>query len=270
MLDHSWIESMQDELNQFKCLNVWELVERLVGRNIMAVKWLWKTKTDLENMVIQNKSCLVTKGYCQDEGINIEESFAPVARLKTVRIFVPYAAHKNFPIYQMDVKMTFLNGTLKEEIFVSQPKDFVDLDFPNHVYRLKKVVYGIKQGLRAWFELIAYLDADHAGCNDDYKSTSGGIQFLGDKLVSWSFKKQDYTAMSTAEAEYVSLSACCAQVIWIRTQLLDYGFRYNKIPMYCDSKAQLLYHAIRTKYQLANLFTKALPKERFKYLVYRI
>ncbi|GKE94036.1 retrovirus-related pol polyprotein from transposon TNT 1-94, partial [Tanacetum coccineum] len=149
MLDHSWIESMQDELNQFKCLNVWELVERLVGRNIMAVKWLWKTKTDLENMVIQNKSCFVTKGYCQEEGINIEESFAPVARLKAVRIFVPYAAHKNFPIYQMDVKMTFLNGTLKEEIFVSQPKDFVDLDFPNHVYRLKKAVYGIKQGLRA-------------------------------------------------------------------------------------------------------------------------
>ncbi|GJU17055.1 hypothetical protein Tco_1145021 [Tanacetum coccineum] len=81
------------------------------------------------------------------------------------------------------------------------------------------------------FELIAYSDADHAGCNDDFKSTSGGIQFLGDKLVSWSSKKQDCTTMSTAEAEYVSLSACCAHVIWMRTQLLDYGFRYNKIPM---------------------------------------
>ncbi|GJW68992.1 retrovirus-related pol polyprotein from transposon TNT 1-94 [Tanacetum coccineum] len=87
------------------------------------------------------------------------------------------------------------------------------------------------------FELIAYSDADHAGCKDDCKSTSGGLQFLGGKLVSWSSKKQDCTAMSTAEAEYVSLSACCAQVIWMRTQLLDYGYKYNRIPMYCDSKS---------------------------------
>ncbi|GKD96527.1 hypothetical protein Tco_1380424 [Tanacetum coccineum] len=87
------------------------------------------------------------------------------------------------------------------------------------------------------FELIAYSDADHGGCKDDCKSTSGGIKFLGEKLVSWSSKKQDCTAMSTAEAEYVSLSACCAQVIWMQTQLLDYGYKYTKIPMYCDSKS---------------------------------
>ncbi|GKB73470.1 hypothetical protein Tco_0934882 [Tanacetum coccineum] len=86
-------------------------------------------------------------------------------------------------------------------------------------------------------ELIAYSDAEHAGCKDDCKSTSGGLQFLSEKLVSWSSKKQDCTAMSTAEAEYVSLSACCAQVIWMRTQLLDYGYKYNRIPMYCDSKS---------------------------------
>ncbi|GJU11479.1 retrovirus-related pol polyprotein from transposon TNT 1-94 [Tanacetum coccineum] len=151
------------------------------------------------------------------------------------------------------------------------------------------------------FELIAYSDADHAGCKDDYKSTSGGLQFLGGKLVSWSSKKQDCTTMSTAEAEYVSLSACCAQVIWMRTQLLDYGFKYNRIPMYCDSKSAIAiscnpvqhsktkhidirYHFIKehvergtveiyfveTEYQLVDLFTKALPKERFEYLVHRI
>ncbi|GJX07959.1 uncharacterized mitochondrial protein-like protein [Tanacetum coccineum] len=90
------------------------------------------------------------------------------------------------------------------------------------------------------FELIAYSDADLAGCNNDCKSTSGGIQFLGDKLVSWSSKKQDCTAMSIAEVEYVSLSACCAQVIWMRTQLLDYGFRYNKITIYCDSQSAIV------------------------------
>ncbi|GKA84705.1 hypothetical protein Tco_0806359 [Tanacetum coccineum] len=89
------------------------------------------------------------------------------------------------------------------------------------------------------FELIAYLDSDHAGCKDDCKSTSGGLQFLGGKLVSWSSKKQDCTAMSTAEAKYVSLSACCVQVIWMRTQLLDYGYKYNRIPIYCDSKSAI-------------------------------
>ncbi|GJS50580.1 ribonuclease H-like domain-containing protein [Tanacetum coccineum] len=343
-------------------------------------------------MVVRNKSCLVAKGYRQEEGIDFEESFSPVARLEAVIIFVAYAAHKNFPIYQMDVKMAFLNGSLKEEVFICQPNGFVDPDFSNHVYRLKKALYGLKQAPRAWmekcdtvctpmattkldadlqgtqvnqtkyhsmigglmyltasrpdiafatfvcasyqahptekhlkevkrifrylrqtinmglwyskysgFELIAYSDADLVGCNDDCKSTSGGIQFLGDKLVSWSSKKQDCTTMSTAEAEYVSLSACCAQVIWMRTQLLDYGFRYNKIPIYCDSQSAIAiscnpvqhsrtkhinirYHFIKehvekgtielyfvgTEYQLADLFTKALPKERFEYLVHRI
>ncbi|GKB40059.1 retrovirus-related pol polyprotein from transposon TNT 1-94 [Tanacetum coccineum] len=150
MLDHSWIESMQDELNQFKCLDVWELVERPVGINIIAVKCLWKNKTDAKNTVIRIKSCLVAKGYGQEEGINFEESFAPVARIEYVRIFVACTTHKNFSIYQMDVKTPFLNGPLKEEVFISQPDGFVDLDFPNHVYRLKKALYGLKQqALRA-------------------------------------------------------------------------------------------------------------------------
>nr|GFB86250.1 retrovirus-related Pol polyprotein from transposon TNT 1-94 [Tanacetum cinerariifolium] len=154
------------------------------------------------------------------------------------------------------------------------------------------------------FELTAFLDSDHVGCLDSRKSTSGGIQFLGgDKLVSWSSKKQDCTLMSSAEAEYVyvSLSACCAQVLWMRTQLTDYGFYFDKIPMYCDSKAAITisynpvqhsrtkhidvrYHFIKekfekgivelffvgTEYQLADLFTKALPVERFQYLVRRL
>nr|GEV20831.1 retrovirus-related Pol polyprotein from transposon TNT 1-94 [Tanacetum cinerariifolium] len=98
MVDHSWIESMQDELNQFKRLDVWELVECPVGKNIIAGKWLWKNKTDAENMVIRNKSCLVAKGYGQEEGIDFEESFVTVARLKAVKIFMAYGAHKNFPI----------------------------------------------------------------------------------------------------------------------------------------------------------------------------
>ncbi|GKA05030.1 retrovirus-related pol polyprotein from transposon TNT 1-94 [Tanacetum coccineum] len=310
MLDHSWIESMQDELNQFKRLDVWELVECPVGRNIIVVKWIWKNKTDAENTVIQNKSRLVAKGYCQEEGIDFEESFAPVARLEAVRIFVDYAAHKNFPIFQMDVKRAFMNGPLKEEVFVPQPDGFVDLEFPNHVNRLKKalrhgddillvqiyvdnIIFGstkpvfakrfeklmkdnfeismigemkfflalqgtpvdqtkyhsmieglmyltasrsdiayatfiINMGLwylkDSGFELIAYANADHAGCNDDCKSTSRGIQFL-------------------------HLDENATAGLWISFQQ--------------DSD-------ILTEYQLADLFTKSLLKERFEFLVHKI
>ncbi|GJR12945.1 retrovirus-related pol polyprotein from transposon TNT 1-94 [Tanacetum coccineum] len=161
MLDHSWNESMQDELNQFKRLDVWELVECPVGRNIIAVKWIWKNKTDAKNMVIRNKSRLVAKGYRQEEGIDFEDSFAPVARLEAVRIFVAYAAHKNFPIFQMDVKTAFLNGPLKEEVFVRQPDGFVDPEFPNHVYRLKKALYGLKQAPRAWYDKLSSFLIEH-------------------------------------------------------------------------------------------------------------
>ncbi|GKB32989.1 retrovirus-related pol polyprotein from transposon TNT 1-94, partial [Tanacetum coccineum] len=418
------IEAMQEGLHQFDRLQVWELVDKPFGKNAIKLKWLWKNKKDEDQTVIRNKARLVAKGYAQEEGIDFEESFAPVARLEAVWIFVAYAAHK-----------------------------FVDPDHPEKVYRLRKALYGLKQAPRAWydellnflmskgftkgtinptlftirygedillvqiyvddiifgstnpklskrfeklmhsrfemslmgemkfflglqihqsprgifinqakyaleilkkhgmkkcdtvgtpmatkpkldadlsgklidqtdyyskigplmyltssrpeidsgFKLIAFLDADHAGCIDTRKSTSGGIQFLGDKLVSWMSKKQDFTAMSLAEAEYVALSASCAQVMWMRTQLKDYGFNNNKIRLYCDSQSAITiscnhvqhsrtkhihtrYHFIkehvengiiklyfvRTEYQLADIFTKALPEDRFQYLVKRI
>nr|GEZ35479.1 retrovirus-related Pol polyprotein from transposon TNT 1-94 [Tanacetum cinerariifolium] len=447
----------------------------------------WTKDHPLEQ-VIRNPSHLVrTRRQLESDG----EMFA---RLEGVRLFITYAAHKSFTVYQMDVKTTFLYGPLKEEVFVNQPDGFVDPYHPDKVYRLKKALYGLKQALRAWydelsnflvskgfskgpidptlfltkhrgyillmqiyvddiifgstnpklskqfeklmhskfemsmmgelkfflgiqihqsprgifinqakyaqeilikhgmtscdsvgtpmatkhldadlsgtpidqtkyrsmvgalmylttsrpdimhatcycaryqakpvekhlaavkrifrylkdaihiglwypkdtgFKLTAFSDSDHTGCLDSRKSTSGGIQFLGgDKLVSWSSKKQDYTLMSSAEAEYVSLSTCCAQVLWMRTQLTDYGFHFDKIHMYCDSKAAIAiscnpvqhsrtkhidvrYHFIKekvekgifelffvgTEYQLADLFTKALPEERFKYLIRRL
>nr|GFA35619.1 retrovirus-related Pol polyprotein from transposon TNT 1-94 [Tanacetum cinerariifolium] len=208
MADSAWIEAMKEELHQF---------DRL------------------------------------DEEIDFEESFAPVARLEVVRLFVAYAACKSFPIYQMDVKTAFLNGPLKEEVYVNQPDGFVDPHHPNKVCRLKKALYGLKQAPRAWYDKLSNFlvskgfskDSDYAGCLDSRKSTSCGIQFLGgDKLVRWSSKKQDCTLMSSAEAEYVSFSACCAQVLWLRTQLTDYGFYFDKI--------------------------LSLPEDRFKYLVRRL
>ncbi|GJX64175.1 retrovirus-related pol polyprotein from transposon TNT 1-94 [Tanacetum coccineum] len=136
MADSAWIEAMQEELHQFDRLQVWELVDKPFGKNVIKLKWLWKNKKDEDQTVIRNKARLVAKGYAQEEGIDFEESFAPVARLEAVRIFVAYAAHKSFPIYQMDVKTAFLNGPLKEEVYVAQPDGFVDPDFQPNFFRM--------------------------------------------------------------------------------------------------------------------------------------
>ncbi|GJU20883.1 retrovirus-related pol polyprotein from transposon TNT 1-94 [Tanacetum coccineum] len=155
MADSAWIEAMQEELHQFDRLQVWELVDKPFGKNVIKLKWLWKNKKDEDQTVIRNKARLVAKGYAQEEGIDFEESFAPVARLEAVRIFVAYAAHKSFPIYQMDVKTAFLNGPLKEEVYVAQPDGFVDPDHPDKVYRLRKALYGLKQAPRAWYDELS-------------------------------------------------------------------------------------------------------------------
>nr|GEU89908.1 hypothetical protein [Tanacetum cinerariifolium] len=278
-----------------------------------------------QNTVIHNKSCLVAKGYAQKEGVDFEESFAPVTRLEAVWLFITYAAHKYFTVYQMDVKTAFLYCPLKEEVYVNHPDGFVDQYHPDKVYQadlsgtpvdqmkyrsmagalmyltasrpdivhatcycaryqakltekhliaVKLIFWYLKDTIhmRLWypkdtsFELTSFSDLDHAGCLDSCKSTSGGIQFLsGDKLLT------------------------------------DYGFHFDKIPMYCDSKVAIAiscnpvqhsrtkhidvrYHFIKenvekgivelffieTEYQLADLFTKDLPEERFKYLVRRL
>nr|GEY38197.1 hypothetical protein [Tanacetum cinerariifolium] len=253
-------------------------LEQVIGNPSQSVR----TRRQLES---DGEMCM----FALTEGVDFEESFALVARLEAIWLFIAYAGHKYFTVYQMDVKIEFLYGPLKEEVYVNQPDGFVNPYHPDKVYRLKKALYGLKQAPRAgaeillrnsnspipscigtpmatkhldadlsdtlidqtkchsmvgalmyltrnrlrltavkrifwylkdtihmglWypkdtgFELTAFLDSDHAGCLDSRKSTSGGIQFLGgDKLVSWSSKKQDCTSMSSAEAEYASLSA---------------------------------------------------------------
>nr|GEZ00216.1 copia protein [Tanacetum cinerariifolium] len=258
MTDPAWIESMQEKLLQFKSLN----------------------------------SRLVVRGYRQEEGIDFEESFAPVARMEAIKIFLAYDAHKSFTVFQMDVKTVFLHGMLKEDVldivhatclcagYQAKPTE-KHLKEVKRIFRyLRKTVNtGIWYTKDSGFELTGFSDADYAGCKDTFKSTFGGAQFL----------------------EYVSLSACCAQVLWMRTQLTDYGFHFNKIPIYCDSKSAIaiscnpVQHSrtkhiavrhhfikehmekgtielyfVKTDYQLANLFTKALPVDRFNYLVCRL
>nr|GEX59703.1 hypothetical protein [Tanacetum cinerariifolium] len=334
--------------------NVWELVDKPFGKMVIRLKWLWKNKKDEDQTVIRNKARLVAKGYAQEEGINFEESFALVARLEAVWIFIAYAAYKYFPIYQMDVKMAFLNGLLKEEVYVAQPDGFVDPDHPEKVYRLRKALYGLKQVPRAWYDELSKfltskgftkgiqihqsprgifinqakyaleilhkhgmekgqrigtpmatkpkLDADLSGNpidQIDYRSKIRSLMYLTSSRPD--IVQANCIVMSLAEAEYMALSISCAQVMWIRTQLQDYGFNYNKIPLYCDCQSAIAiscnpahhshtkhiytrYHFIneqvengiielyfvRNEYQLADMFTKALPEDRFKYLIRRI
>ncbi|GJT74051.1 retrovirus-related pol polyprotein from transposon TNT 1-94 [Tanacetum coccineum] len=489
-----WIEAMQEELHEFERLEVWELVPPPDKAFVITLKWIYKVKLDELGGILKNKAWLVARGYHQEEGIDFEESFAPVARLEAIRIFLAFAAHMNMVIYQMDVKTAFLNGNLREEVYVSQPDRFVDPDKPNYVYKLKKALYGLKQAPRVWYDMLssflisndfskgsvdptlfirregkelllvqiyvddiifaastpelcdlfakimcskfkmsmmgkisfflglqisqsprgifinqskyaleslkkygfescdpvdtpmvekskldedkegkavdpshyrgmigtllyltasrpdlqfaicmcaryqarptekhlnavkrifrylkgtvhrglwypkdssfaltAFADADHAGCQDTRRSTSGSIQLLGDRLVSWSSKRQKSAAISSTEAEYIALSGCCAQVLWMRSQLTDYGFGFNKIPMYCDNKSAIAlccnnvqhsrskhidirFHFIKehvengvielyfvnTEYQLADIFTKALGRERIEFLINKL
>nr|GEW68187.1 retrovirus-related Pol polyprotein from transposon TNT 1-94 [Tanacetum cinerariifolium] len=150
-----WFQAMQDEIHEFDRLQVWELVPQPDCVMIIALKWIYKVKLDEYGDVLENKARLVAKGYRQEEGIDFEESFAPVARIEAIRIFIANVVSKNMTIYQMDVKTTFLNGELKEEVYVSQPEGFVDPDHPTHVYRLKKALYGLKQAPRAWYDTLS-------------------------------------------------------------------------------------------------------------------
>ncbi|GKA48015.1 retrovirus-related pol polyprotein from transposon TNT 1-94 [Tanacetum coccineum] len=141
------IEAMQEELNEIERLEVWELVPRTDCVMVITLKWIYNVKLDELGDVFTNKARLVTRGYRQEEGIEFEESFALFARLEAIRIFISFAAHMNMVVYQMDVKTVFLNGILREEVYVSQPDGFIDPENPNHVYKLKKALYGLKQAL---------------------------------------------------------------------------------------------------------------------------
>ncbi|KAI3788196.1 hypothetical protein L2E82_00927 [Cichorium intybus] len=434
------------------------------------------------------------QGYSQQEGIDYDETYAPVARLEAIRIFLAYAAHKNFKVYQMDVKCAFLHGEIDRDVYIQQPPGFEDPQFPNHSFKLQKAVYGLKQAPRAWystlstfleesgfkrgsidqtlfrkifnkhllivqiyvddiifgstdeslsikfadlmkskfemsmigemttflglqvkqssdgifinqenyvknlltrfsldnsntaktpmalgykldadlngkpvdqkkyrgmigsllyltasrpdimfstcvcaryqanpmeshaiavkrifkylkgtpslglwypansdFQLNAFTDSDYGGCRLDRKSTSGSCQFLGGRLVSWTSKKQSCVSTSTAEAEYVAAASCCSQVMWMQTQLRDYGYKVSQIPIFCDStstiaishnpvhhsmtkhidiryhflkdniqKGHIELHFINTEDQIADIFTKALDETKFQYFLGRL
>jgi hypothetical protein len=145
---------MQEELNNFKRNEVWSLVSR-PKQNVVGTKWVFHNKQDEHGVVKSNKARLVAKGYAQVIGLDFKETFAPVARLESIRILLAYAAHHSFKLFQMDVKSAFLNGPIKEEVYMEQPPGFEDDRYPDHVYRLSKALYGLKQAPRAWYECLS-------------------------------------------------------------------------------------------------------------------
>nr|GEW68126.1 retrovirus-related Pol polyprotein from transposon TNT 1-94 [Tanacetum cinerariifolium] len=147
--------TMQEDLNKFECLEVLELVPRPDKVMVITLKWIYKVKLDELRGILKNKARLVSRGYLQEEGIDFEESFAPVARLEAIRIFLAHAAYINMVVYQMDVKTAFLNCSLQEEVYVSQPNGFVDPDNLNHVHKLNKALYGLQQASRAWYDMLS-------------------------------------------------------------------------------------------------------------------
>ncbi|GKB14232.1 retrovirus-related pol polyprotein from transposon TNT 1-94 [Tanacetum coccineum] len=267
--DESWVEAMQEELLQFKLQKVWILVDLPFGKKAIGTKWVFRNKRDERSIVVKNKARLVAQGFRQEEGIDYDEVFAPVARIEAIRLFLAFASFMGFPIYQMNVKSAFLYGHYGRGVYVHQPPGFFDSAHLNKVYKVIKALYGLRQAPRAWsmigslmyltasrpdimfavcacarfqvtlkashlnavkrifrylkhqpklglwyprdspFELEAFSDSDYGGASLDRKSTIGGCQFLGRRLISWQCKKQTIVANSTTEAEYVAAANCC-------------------------------------------------------------
>jgi hypothetical protein len=151
--DTDWVLAMQEELNNFKRNEVWSLVPR-PKQNVVGTNWVFRNKQYEHRVVTRNKARLVAKGYAQVAGLDFEETFAPMARLESIRILLAYAAQHSFKLFQMDVKSAFLNGPIKEEVYVEQPPGFEDDKYPDHVYKLSKALYGLKQAPRAWYECL--------------------------------------------------------------------------------------------------------------------
>ncbi|GJV05787.1 putative ribonuclease H-like domain-containing protein [Tanacetum coccineum] len=490
--DDSWVQAMQEELLQFKLQQVWVLVDLPHGMKVIGTKWVYKNKRDERGVVVRNKARLVAQGYTQEEGIDYDEVFAPVARMEAIRLFLAIASFMRFIVYQMDVNSAFLYVTIDEEVYVSQPPGFVDPDHPKKVYKVVKALYGLHQAPRAWyatlstflekhgykrgtidktlfikrdkkdimlvqvyvddiifgstkkswcdefealmksrfqmssmgeltfflglqvkqnkegifisqdkyvaeilkkfdlvsvktaitpmetkvaltkdeeavdvdvhlyrsmigslmyltasrpdimfavcvcsrfqvtpktshlnavkrifkylkgkpnlglwyprespFDLEAFSDSDYGGSNLDRKSTTGGCQFLGQRLISWQCKKQTIVATSTTEAEYVAAANCCGQVLWVQNQLLDYGFNFMNTKIHIDNESTIcivknpVYHSktkhieirhhfirdcyekklikvekIHTDLNVADLLTKPFDGPRFNFLVH--
>ncbi|GJV40888.1 putative ribonuclease H-like domain-containing protein [Tanacetum coccineum] len=181
--DPSWIEAMQEELLQFKLQEVWTLVDLPNGKMAIGTKWVFRNKKDERGIMIRNKVGLVAQGYTQEEGIDYDEVFAPVARIEAIRLFLAYASFKDFVVYQMDVKSAFLYGKIEEEVYVCQPPGFDDPDFPDRVYKVEKALYGLHQAPRAWYETLSTYLLDNGFKRGKINKTLFIKRYKGDILL---------------------------------------------------------------------------------------
>ncbi|GJR19615.1 putative ribonuclease H-like domain-containing protein [Tanacetum coccineum] len=214
--DPSWIEAMQEELLQFKLHEVWTLVDLLNGKRAIGTKWGFRNKKDERGIVIRNKARLVAQGYTQEEGIDYDEVFAPVARIEAIRLFLAYASFKDFVVYQMDVKSVFLYGKIEEEVYVCQPPGFEDPYFPDRVYKVEKALYGLHQAPRAWYETLStyLLDNEFQRGKIDktlfikrYKGDILLVQVYVDDIIFGSTKKELCNAFEKLMHEKFQMSS---------------------------------------------------------------
>ena len=189
---------MLDELFQFQKNDVWTLVPRLEGEHIIRIKWIFHNKTGEKGNVIRNKARLVAQRYSQMEGVDYNETFAHVAHMKSIRILLALSCHLKFKLYQMDVKTAFLNGFLKEDVYVAQPKAFIDPHFLDHVLYLKKALYGLKQAPRAWYDRLTQYLVSHGFTRGKADQTLF-IKREDDKLIIVQFYVYDIIFGSTKD-----------------------------------------------------------------------
>ncbi|GKB95161.1 putative ribonuclease H-like domain-containing protein [Tanacetum coccineum] len=179
----SWIEAMQEELLQFKLQEVWTLVDLPIRKRAIGSKWIFRNKNNERRIVIRNKARLVAQGYTQEEMIDYDEVFAPVARIETIRLFLAYASFKDFVVYQMDVKSVFLYGKIEKEVYVCQPPGFEDPDFPDRVYKVEKALYGLDQAPRDWYETLSTYLLDNGFQRGKIDKTLFIKRYKGDILL---------------------------------------------------------------------------------------
>nr|GFB44069.1 hypothetical protein [Tanacetum cinerariifolium] len=262
--DPSWVEAIQEELLQIKIQNVWTLADCPKGVRPIGTKWVLKNKKDKRGIVIRNKARLVAQGYTQEEVIDYDEVFAPIARVEAIRHFLAYASFMGFTVYQMDVKSAFLYGTIDEEVYIMQPPRFQDPEFLAKVYKVEKAMYGyirlLEPGMLCReFEALMHEKFQMSAMGElnfflglQVLQTEDGIFLSQDKYVGDILKKFGYSdvrssntlmdkenpwgkygtrkdiivATSTTKAAYVAAASCCGQVLWIQNQLLDYGYNF--------------------------------------------
>ncbi|GJX99387.1 putative ribonuclease H-like domain-containing protein [Tanacetum coccineum] len=218
--DESWVDAMQEELLQFKIQKVWILVDLPYGKKAIGTKWVYRNKKDERGVVVRNKARLVAQGHRQEEGIDYDEVFAPVARIEAIRIFLAFASYMGFIVYQMDVKSAFLYGKIDEEVYVSQPLGFIDPKYPKKVYKVVKALYGLHQAPRAWFQFIKEFPSLSAVKESfsDYavqiltENPHRRLSIFGMRLILGNAQtsRTNFVVTSTTEADYV----VAAKLLW--------------------------------------------------------